>query len=404
MSEGTLLDVIYCEGWDPAARALLGRLSPGTARERDATGEQYAVALVLPGTEMPLVLFEIAWGHHFARTVHFDQQKRRQSSFEFRALGDDALFLVRVEQWTYKSDDQEEFDPKTAGHVELTFQPDGTGWVERSPHGESGGSSSTSVRKTVSELTTPRPAFGDWTAFTKSKQLTLRTPDVPDTDPPLPVEERPWRPSVPLQPSGLEEMFTPGTRFSLSDDLGLVEVEVRRAGKLRMPSGELVASDPAFLDRETEPFTVTVPPGDYPVEVALIRFVDEPDHLRVAAAKLVVTDVPVATWEAALRPGEDTLFLGDGHFHGYGVDSGTGCFADAAALPEKVDDDFIERFTEVKPHLDLTLDGVDGNIILFNAGWGDGSYPTWIGRAADGTLACFVTDMLVLNDAQVLTA
>lgn len=42
------------------------------------------------------------------------------------------------------------------------------------------------------------------------------------------------------------------------------------------------------------------------------------------------------------------------------------------------------------------------NLIAFASGWGDGAYPTWIGRTADGEVACFVADMLVLHDAAVL--
>ncbi|WP_410662973.1 DUF4241 domain-containing protein [Amycolatopsis sp. lyj-84] len=404
MSEGTSFDVIHCEGWDPVARALVGRLAPGTARERDATGEQYAVALVRPGTEIPPVLLEIAWQHRFARCHHIDEQGRRRASFEYRLLEDGALFLMKVEQWHYKSDDQEEFDKKTAGRTELSFGPDGEGWVHRAPRGYGGGSSSGHVRKAVSELTMPKPAFGDWEPLANSGPLFLRTPDAPETDPPMPAEERPWRPSVPLRPSDLDGMFTAGTRFSLSDSRSLVEIELRDAGELRMPSGRLVASDPAFLDAEAGHFTVTVPPGAYRVELAMIRFVDEPAHERAAAAKLVVADVPVVTWEAALWPGQDALFLGDGEFYGYGVDSGTGCFADVTALPEEMDDELLEKFTEVDPYCEVTPAGADGNIIAFTTGWGDGSYPTWIGRAADGTPVCFVTDMLILNDARISTA
>jgi len=404
MSEGTSFGVICCEGWDPAARALVGRLTSDTARERDATGEQYAVALVRPGTESPAVLLEIAWQHHFARCWHVDEQGRRSASFEYRLLEDGALFLVRVEQWTYKTADQEEFDKQTAGRVEMSFGPEGEGWMYQAPDGYAGGSSSGRAQKPLSELTSPKPAFGDWESLANSGPLSLQVPEAPETDPPLPVDERPWRPSVPLRPKDMVEMFTAGTRFALSNDRGLVEVELQDAGKLRMPSGRLVASDPAFLDAGSGHFTVTAPPGEHRVELAVIRFVDEPAHERVAAAKLVVADVPVAGWEVAVWPEQNALFLGDGEFYGYGVDSGTGCFADADALPDEVDDDLMERFAEVDPHVDITPDGADGNIIAFATGWGDGSYPTWIGRAADGALVCFVTDMLVLNGAQVVTA
>ncbi|MFC9251337.1 DUF4241 domain-containing protein [Amycolatopsis thailandensis] len=402
MSEGTSFEVICCEGWDPAARVLVGRLAPGTARERDAAGEQYAVALVRPGTESPSVLLEIAWQHHFARCWHVDEQGRRRASFEYRLLEDGSLFLVRVEQWTYKTPDQEEFDKQTAGRVEMSFGPEGEGWMHQAPDGYAGGSSSGRAHKPVSELTTPKPAFGEWESLANSGPLTLRTPEAPEIDPPLPLEARPWRPSVPLRPNGMVEMFTAGTRFALRS--GLVEVELQDAGRLRMSSGRLVASDPAFLDADSDHFTVTVPPGEHRVELSVIRFVDEPAHERVAAAKLVVADGQVATWEVALWPGQNALFLGDGEFYGYGVDSGTGCFADADALPEEVDDDLMEKFAEVDPHVDITPEGADGNIIAFATGWGDGSYPTWIGRAADGTPVCFVTDMLVLNGAQALTA
>ncbi|GAB3707409.1 DUF4241 domain-containing protein [Amycolatopsis oliviviridis] len=404
MSEGTSFGVICCEGWDPAARALVGRLTPETAGERDATGEQYAVALVRPGTESPSVLLEIAWRHHFARCWHVDEQGRRSASFEYRLLEDGTLFLVRVERWTYKAPDQEEFDKQTAGRVEMSFGPKGEGWMYQAPDGYAGGSSSGRAHKPLSELTMPKPAFGDWESLANSGPLTLQVPATPETDSPLPAEKRPWRPSVPLRPKDMVEMFTAGTRFALSNDHGLVEVELRDAGKLRMPSGKLVASDPAFLDADSDHFTVPAPPGEHRVELAVIRFVDEPAHERVAAAKLVVADAPVAAWEVALWPGQNALFLGDGEFYGYGVDSGTGCFADAAALPEEVDDDLMEKFAEVDPHVDITPEGAEGNIIAFATGWGDGSYPTWIGRAADGTPVCFVTDMLVLNGAQLLTA
>jgi hypothetical protein len=37
------------------------------------------------------------------------------------------------------------------------------------------------------------------------------------------------------------------------------------------------------------------------------------------------------------------------------------------------------------------------NLIAYHSGWGDGSYPTWIGRSTSGDVACFVTDMLLYD-------
>jgi hypothetical protein len=36
-----------------------------------------------------------------------------------------------------------------------------------------------------------------------------------------------------------------------------------------------------------------------------------------------------------------------------------------------------------------------GGLIAYHSGWGDGSYPTWIGRDENGEVLCFVTDMLL---------
>lgn len=34
-------------------------------------------------------------------------------------------------------------------------------------------------------------------------------------------------------------------------------------------------------------------------------------------------------------------------------------------------------------------------MVLRLSGWGDGAYPTWIGRYAEGGVTCFVADMLL---------
>jgi hypothetical protein len=170
-----------------------------------------------------------------------------------------------------------------------------------------------------------------------------------------------------------------------------------------MPSGRLVAKDPAWIDANDQPFTVTVPPGEYPVRLSVVRFVDNPEHERVAAAKLAIRDNPAESWEMAVLPGQDPRLLGDREFYGFGVDAGMACFYDAstAAAFARLNRDNVLGDAITAPISDLES---GTNLITYHSGWGDGSYPTWIGRAADGDVVCFVADMLLLGDNVIPSA
>jgi len=206
-------------------------------------------------------------------------------------------------------------------------------------------------------------------------------------------------------------LFTPGSTFAY--DSGTVgTIQVADGGELWLPTGQVVACDPfVSLGRgETEPFTVSVEPGRYRVEAAVATLTepDEPPsdepHLRVAAARLVVRDEPTVHWEPALCPGQDPAALGEDEFYGYGVDAGAGCFYDAAAdasFPEAEGDEgplwdaFESSGWAPGPHL-VTAPDSGHNLAAFSSGWGDGAYPTWIGRSAAGEVTCYLTDFFVV--------
>src|SRR5689334_20209730 len=104
------IGIVYCEGWDPARRAVIGPLSPDLARHRDETGEPYA-AVLLTGHRVQ-VLFEVAWRHQACVAWGFDDQQRRVVKQDFRRL-DDELWLVEQVSWLYLSADTPEFGPSS---------------------------------------------------------------------------------------------------------------------------------------------------------------------------------------------------------------------------------------------------------------------------------------------------
>jgi hypothetical protein len=187
-------------------------------------------------------------------------------------------------------------------------------------------------------------------------------------------------------------MFEAGTRYA-GDGIGQVAIQVERQGTLRMPSGRLVAADPGWLDEDTAPLVQTVAPGEYPILLAVAAQLDDPENKVVVGAKVVVAEEPVVTWELGLLAGQDLEDLGDGQFYGVGVDTGMVCFFDAAATPVMID----RAEGTLTGELVGVVDDPAGNLIAFRSGWGDGSYPVWVGRTADGQIGCFVADMLVLR-------
>lgn len=224
----------------------------------------------------------------------------------------------------------------------------------------------------------------------------------------LPADERPWRPPRPAapDPAHLARLLTPGMRLTYDitggrfvrdtdEKIKHVIIEVMDAGTLRMPTGRLVAKDPAWIDDRDQPFTVTVPPGEYPVRLSVAQFADNPEHKRVAAANLVIRDEPAESWEMALLPGEDRRTLMDTEYYGFGVDAGMGCFYDASATLAfaRLDRSNVLGDAITSPMSDLES---GTNLIAYESGWGDGAYPTWIGRAADGEVTCFIADMLLM--------
>ncbi|MFI7673465.1 DUF4241 domain-containing protein [Actinophytocola sp. NPDC049390] len=380
--------VVYCAGWDAAARVPVSPMSEAVARAQDTAGAQYAVVAFVDGKARAVV--EVCWSAHHAELWNVDDRGRRYRGVAYRRWPDERLRLFEVRSWHYPEPGTPEFDGDEpafraralwdGGEIDrvdisvarddglLELVREGADWPEP-------------VRP---EQNMAVPAVGDWpTLAGTTGPVTVRSgPDaVPD--------RFPWRPPRPLRPRHVTEMTTEGTRFT-TEEGEVLTIERVGAGTIRLPSGRLVVADPGWLDADSVALADAVPPGEYPVDVFRV------DKWGSVACRVRVTDAPVASWHLALRDGDDELALGDGEFYGNPVDTATIGLVDAdgvSAYQEAEIEDVLSRASE-RAYRTIS-DPETGTDLVVVAGWTDGAYPTWLGRTEDGAIACFVVDFMI---------
>jgi hypothetical protein len=174
-------------------------------------------------------------------------------------------------------------------------------------------------------------------------------------------------------------------------------------GPLRLPSGRVVACD-GFI-WEGLPFERTLPPGEYPVLVAVARLGDDE---RIAFARIQCTDAKVVRWAMATCPGQDATSLKKDEIFGYGVDSGIGAFMALEAIgnlekmgssPELFTSRLIDEMEKTyRSTRDWArIETKSGNGVLFSSGYGDGFYASYFGFDAQGQISALVTDFGIID-------
>ncbi|WP_324678897.1 DUF4241 domain-containing protein [Hymenobacter sp. GOD-10R] len=207
---------------------------------------------------------------------------------------------------------------------------------------------------------------------------------------------------VTARPILFESSFFPN--IQIQQDSITLHLDQRFLGNLPVSSGRIVATDPVAL-RDT-PFTTIFPHGRFPVELAIAHFDND---ARVAFARVVFSNEPVATWQMALVNGQELLPITGETYYGYSVDAGIALFMDAAHIhtfnqylssdqsaSEKL---FINSF---KLDSDSPLPGLlyaanGDTLATFSTGWGDGSYATYIGLDAQNKPCRLLTDFQVID-------
>jgi hypothetical protein len=194
-----------------------------------------------------------------------------------------------------------------------------------------------------------------------------------------------------------------------------VTISTHQIGDLIVPSGEIIACDPLIGPDTRYYFQKTIEPGHYPVIVSVAEF-QPSGETRIACAMLRVSDETPVRWEPAFITEPNPNRTDDRIT--YGVDAGTGSFMDldAAQILEELFssyDEFEEFCDRILAEMDKNSigryrtagwanmrvsDDIEGNIITFSSGWGDGGYASFWGYDAKDKLTSLVTDFALFPD------
>lgn len=204
------------------------------------------------------------------------------------------------------------------------------------------------------------------------------------------------------------ELFVAGRK--IKSGYGDAALNCHDAGDLVLPTGKIVACDPA-VSPDAPPFAVCVAPGKYPVILSVAHYGGDQ---RVAYAMLKFGDERPARWGAALPANRELTSPKADEVYYYGVDSATGCYMDVEAarvLSESAEGDIYfdqiaegmdKTYVETWSWANICLNPATGaNIVCFSTGLGDGAYASYFGYGGKGDILCLVTDFRLFEDKEL---
>lgn len=173
-------------------------------------------------------------------------------------------------------------------------------------------------------------------------------------------------------------------------------IETFDAGKISIPTGQLVVCDP-LITSDMPIFSTRFPIGEFQILIHKER-----ESNCLAYVELVFSNSAITTWELAVSEGQAVKDLEGEEIYGYPVESGMGCFMDYETqqdlnllekkLFDRKGDDFlgiyeeffhenfyqeegaINQFAFLKPDEEKP-----GSIFAFETGYGEGFYASYIG-------------------------
>lgn len=199
--------------------------------------------------------------------------------------------------------------------------------------------------------------------------------------------------------------ITNGNTQIIDTEFGKMGIEKIVAGKLKLLTGKIIATDPILL-YDDECYSEHVKPGTYTVNIYVGKA--EKRKKQTVAAEIRISDNEPVKWEMALLQGESARGFGHDEFMGYEVENGLGCFMDEKVMEmldimsEEELNDYEAKIKEaVRNNVyscgNIIMDERGLNIIVFASGWNEGTFPTYYGFDKNNKLSRLVTDFMVIE-------
>ena len=208
------------------------------------------------------------------------------------------------------------------------------------------------------------------------------------------------------EPALFETAFIQGTTEKVSD--ASVNFYGINIGKLKLPSGKIIACDPLHIDEYGIPYTQVFPTGEFPVQLSIVTIKSEE---VIAFARIKFSEEPVVKWDMAMLSGQSSPAEKTVDANGFSVDASTGIYMDAQAVKGLDPHDIWEKesehelFKEMAKHnhsdwrYTMYKFGSD-NLAAFTTGFGDGRYASYIGYDAAGKPCRLLTDFGLFNSVK----
>ncbi|NLJ58112.1 MAG: DUF4241 domain-containing protein [Tissierellia bacterium] len=200
--------------------------------------------------------------------------------------------------------------------------------------------------------------------------------------------------------------ITNGNTEIIDSEFGRMSIEKIEAGKLKLLTGKIIATDPILL-YDDECFSNHVKPGLYSVNIYIGKAGNR--RQQTVAAEIRFSDQEPLKWEMALFEGESSQAFARNEFMGYEVENGLASFMDEKVMEilDAYDKEQLKSYEKIIVNevrkssnscASIIMDEKTGlNLVVFASGWNEGTFPTYYGLDPNNKIARLVTDFMVIE-------